>query len=235
MTGRVIAPEMLAGHIHVVTSSHNHTDHLDAETLKPLLESSTPAALIIPEANRRFVCQRLGIEETRPIGLDDGTRASAEGFEFHGIAAAHDTIDLDVNGNCHYLGYIIRTGGWTLYHSGDTLPYPGLVEKLRAVPIDVAFFPINGRKPDRRVAGNLDGREAAQLARDIGARCVVPCHYEMFEFNTAPPDEFIAECARLAQPHRVMHAGEGWSPPPLRSWAATASGKVLMSNSVSFA
>ena len=74
--------------------------------------------------------------------------------------------------------------------------------------IDVAFLPINGNEPARRVAGNLDGREAAQLAHDIGARWVVPCHYEMFEFNTAPPDEFVAECGRLGQPHRVLRAGE---------------------------
>ena len=36
MTERVIAPERL-DFIDVVTSSHNHTDHLDKETLVPLL------------------------------------------------------------------------------------------------------------------------------------------------------------------------------------------------------
>src|SRR5215213_3904642 len=35
MTGRVVAPERL-DFIDVVTSSHNHTDHLDAETLNSL-------------------------------------------------------------------------------------------------------------------------------------------------------------------------------------------------------
>src|SRR5260221_482761 len=36
MTEPVVAPERL-DFIEVATSSHNHTDHLDAETLKPLL------------------------------------------------------------------------------------------------------------------------------------------------------------------------------------------------------
>src|SRR5439155_27352300 len=36
MTERVVAPERL-NFINVVTSSHNHTDHLDPETLGPLL------------------------------------------------------------------------------------------------------------------------------------------------------------------------------------------------------
>ena len=87
------------------------------------------------------------------------------------------------------------------------------MEKVRAFgPIDVAFLPINGDRPERRVDGNLDGREAAQLAHDIGARWAVPGHYEMFEFNTEDPRElFIPECERLGQPHRVLRAGEGWS------------------------
>ena len=212
MTERVIAPESLTG-ISVVTSSHNHTDHLDAETLVPLMRANPKMRLVIPEANRAFVANRLGISISEPVGLDDGASATVGGFQFHGIAAAHNTIDRDADGLCVFLGYIVRIGRWTLYHSGDTLLYPGLAEKLRPFAIDLAFLPINGNRPERHVAGNLDGREAAQLAHEIGARWVVPCHYEMFEFNTASPEEFVAECERLGQPHRVLLAGEGWSVP----------------------
>ena len=211
MTGRVIAPEKLTG-ISVVTSSHNHTDHLDADTLIPLRKANPQMRLVIPEANRAFVAERLGISVSEPVGLDDGASVEVDGWRFTGIAAAHNTLDRDAAGHHKYVGCIVRRGAWTLYHSGDTLLYSGLAEKLRAFRIDVAFLPINGNQPERRVAGNLDGREAAQLAHDIGARCVVPCHYEMFEFNTASPEEFIAECKRLSQPHRVLQAGEGWSP-----------------------
>jgi L-ascorbate metabolism protein UlaG (beta-lactamase superfamily) len=74
--------------------------------------------------------------------------------------------------------------------------------------IDVALLPINGRAPERRVAGNLTGEEAAALAHEIGARTAVPMHFEMFEFNTEPPDAFAAACERLGQPYRVLRAGE---------------------------
>jgi L-ascorbate metabolism protein UlaG (beta-lactamase superfamily) len=77
--------------------------------------------------------------------------------------------------------------------------------------VDVALLPINGHAPERRVAGNLDGRDAAFLANDIGAKVVIPCHYEMFEFNTASPQEFMTECERLGQPYKVLRAGERWS------------------------
>jgi L-ascorbate metabolism protein UlaG (beta-lactamase superfamily) len=86
-----------------------------------------------------------------------------------------------------------------------------MAEALRQCEIDVALLPINGAAPERRVAGNLDGAEAATLAHNIGARIVIPCHFEMFEFNTASPDEFVATCRRLGQRQHVMRAGERWS------------------------
>jgi len=209
MTELVIQPRKLTG-IDIVTSSHNHTDHLDAETLKPLLAVNPNIEFIIPEANRSFVAQRLGIAERGPIGLDDGTAAAVAGLEFHGIAAAHNEIDRDGSGRCLYLGYVIKRGRWTIYHSGDTLLYPGLAEKVRAfAPIDLALLPINGNRPERRVAGNLNGRDAAELAQAMGAGLVVPCHYDTFEFNTADPrDLFIPSCEAIGQPYRVLHAGE---------------------------
>ena len=70
--------------------------------------------------------------------------------------------------------------------------------------------------PERYVAGNLNGPEAASLAKDIGARMVIPCHYEMFEFNTAPPDEFIESAQGLGQPHRVLRSGGQWSSAELK-------------------
>jgi L-ascorbate metabolism protein UlaG (beta-lactamase superfamily) len=204
MTGLAIAPDRL-DFIDVATSSHNHTDHLDAETLGPLLRANPGMKLIIPEANRKFVAERLAIDPTLPIGIDDGGEAEVAGFHFIGVPSAHEEVSNQ------YMGYVIRFGRWTIYHPGDTVLYPGMVGRLKGFAIDVAILPINGRAPERRVAGNLDGREAAGLAREIGAGLVIPCHYEMFEFNTASPDEFVAEARRLQQPHRVLRCGERWS------------------------
>lgn len=210
MTERVIAPERL-DFIDVVTSSHNHTDHLDAETLLPLLRANPNLQMVIPEANRKFVAERLCMDATRPIGVNDGTSVNESGFQITGVASAHEQLERDEHGQQKYLGYIIRFGSWTLYHSGDTVLYDGMVERLKPHDIDLALLPINGRAPERRVAGNLDGQEAATLAKQIGAKLVIPCHYEMFEFNTASPDELIATAQQLKQPYRLLKCGERWS------------------------
>jgi len=207
MTERVVAPEKL-DFIDVVTSSHNHTDHLDAETLLPLRAANPTLRMIIPEANRAFVAERLGTDPAWPVGLNDGESADCAGFAFAAVPSAHETVERDEYGRCRFLGYVVRTGRWSIYHSGDTMLYEGMAERLRPFAVDLALLPINGARAERRVAGNLDGREAARLAHDAGAKLVVPCHYEMFEFNTAAPDEFIAEAERLRQPCRVLRAGE---------------------------
>jgi len=210
MTERVVAPEKLA-FIDVVTSSHNHTDHLDGETLRPLIHANPDIRLMIPEANREFVAQRLQVNPRMPLGIDDGTSASAAGFRLTGVASAHEELERDPQGRCKFLGYIVELGPWKIYHSGDTVWYEGMTGRLRPWAPDVALLPINGRSPERRVPGNLNGREAANLAKDIRARLVIPCHYEMFEFNTASPDEFVAEAQRLGQPCRVLKCGEGFT------------------------
>jgi len=208
MTERVIAPWRLTG-IDIIASSHNHTDHFDPETLLPLLAANPRARLLIPRANRAVALERLGRVEPVLVEVDAGQAVKVAGVEFHGIPAAHNTVERDERGQCRFLGYVARLDGLTVYHSGDTLMHEGLVSALAPFRPDVALVPINGNRPERRVAGNLDGREAATLAHEIGAGIAVPHHFDMFEFNTASPREFAARCRQLGQKHRRLRNGEG--------------------------
>ena len=155
--------------VNVVTSSHNHTNHLDETTLGPLLAANPGLQLVIPEANRAFVAARLAREPDLPVGLDDGVSAQVGTFRFNGIAAAHEELEPDALRRYTHLGYVARFGPWTVYHSGDTVCYSGLVERLTPSNVDVAILPINGSRPERKVAGNLSGSEAAALAKAINA------------------------------------------------------------------
>jgi L-ascorbate metabolism protein UlaG (beta-lactamase superfamily) len=210
MTERVIEPHCL-DFVDVVTSSHQHTDHLDAETLCPLMEVNPQLAVVVPAAQREFAAQRLSVAPERLTALDDGQTADIAGFVIRAVPSAHEALERDSAGRCVYLGYVVEFGGHAVYHSGDTIRYEGMAERLRRWRIDVALLPINGRSPERRVAGNLWGREAAQLAHDIGAAVAIPCHYEMFDFNTASPEEFAAAAREIGQPVRILRAGERYS------------------------
>ncbi|MBC3786182.1 MBL fold metallo-hydrolase [Spirosoma utsteinense] len=204
----VIDPSQL-DMIDVVTSSHNHTDHLDADTLLPLIAANPAVQFVIPEANRAFVSDRLHTDPAWPLGLTDGGTVTVGDIVIHGVPAAHNERERDEWGFDKFMGFVFELGPYTVYHSGDTLWYDGMVDVLRPFPVDVAFLPINGNKPERRVAGNLDPDEAARLGRDIGAKLVIPHHYDLFAFNTADPADFVRACERYGTPYRVMQLGEG--------------------------
>jgi L-ascorbate metabolism protein UlaG (beta-lactamase superfamily) len=210
MSELVVKPELLKN-ISVVTSSHNHTDHLDAETLIPVLKNNPGIKFIIPEANREFVSERVKCDNDIPIGLNDKQSITIDEFTFHGIPARHNEIERDENGNCKYMGYVIGFGKYKIYHSGDTIWFDGMVETLKPFAVDVATLPINGNKPERKVAGNLDCKEAAELGKAINAGCVIPCHYDMFTFNTADVTDFIKEAEKIDQAYIVLKGGGHFS------------------------
>ncbi len=210
MSELVIKPGLLRN-ITVVSSSHNHTDHLDAETLIPVLNNNPGIRMVIPEANRGFVSERVKCEKDFPLGLNDGKQVTVEGFTFHGLPARHNEIERDEFGNCKYMGYVIEFGRHTIYHSGDTLWFDGMCDLLKPFEVDVALLPINGNKHERKVAGNLDCKEAALLGKEIGAKYVIPCHYDLFTFNTADVNEFINEAEKIAQPYKILKGGERYT------------------------
>ena len=208
MTERVIAPQRL-DFVDVVTSSHNHTDHLDGETLIPLLKANPDLTVLVSRANVDFAANRLQVppERLASMRIHKGPITIAN-FSFQAIPSAHEALEQDENGDHKYIGLIIQIGERIIYHSGDAVPYDGLVKTLKGWKIDIAILPINGRDPARGVAGNFTGQEAAELGKAIGAGLVIPCHYEMFEFNSASPQEFVNSADGINQPYHILKCGE---------------------------
>jgi L-ascorbate metabolism protein UlaG (beta-lactamase superfamily) len=211
----VISPERLTG-ISFITSSHNHTDHLDGETIAKLIEANPGVKGIVPRANYTFALDRLvSAGVTNPVGIlvaipvdETLTLSDIHGCTITAVPAAHEALETDENGDYRYHGYCITVGGVTIYHSGDCIPYDGLVATVLPYKPDVALLPINGRDPSRGVSGNFSGPEAAALAHSLNVKCVIPNHYDLFAFNTADPQAFVDACEAISQPYRVLRLGE---------------------------
>lgn len=214
MTERVVDPARLE-FVDVVTSTHNHTDHLDAHTLGPLTEASPNVEILVPAANRSFAADRMEVDPGRLRTIDAGETIELEGFRLSAVPAAHEELETDVEGRFTHLGYVAEfgeEGSRAVYFSGDTVWYDGLEDRVRPFDPEVAILPVNGRDPSRGVPGNLTGPEAARLGRAIGADWVIPCHFEMFEFNTVSPEVFREAAEDIGQPYAVLRAGERWRP-----------------------
>ncbi len=78
-------------------------------------------------------------------------------------------------------GLVITLGDTVVYHLGDTCVFSDMALVGKHNPIDIALMCIGGHYTMDRV----DAVDAAEL---IGAKTVIPCHY-----NTFPPIETDAE------------------------------------------
>ncbi|MCS7463026.1 MBL fold metallo-hydrolase [Paenibacillus doosanensis] len=205
-----VTPEQLP-ELEAVLCTHQHDDHMDASTLAKLYPRQT-TQFIIPRAHAGLMAS-WGLGPERIIGMNHMESATVNGVELRAIAAMHDRFEQDDQGNHRYLGYVIRCGGLTIYHSGDTIGFPELAEWLKDERIDIALIPINGRDYARTaqgIVGNCNYREAADLAAAIGADMVIPMHFGMFAHNDENPAYFVdyLYTRYRAQKFHMMTAGE---------------------------
>ena len=197
--------------VNLILCSHKHSDHLDPGTLPDLLAASPTATLVVPEALTAHA-RSLGLPPDRVEGIEASETFSRPGVSVRALPSAHEGLDTDDRGRHLYLGFVVEMGGLRFYHSGDGLAYDGLADSIGPQPLDVMFLPINGRDPARGVPGNMSAAEAVDLASQVRPRFVVPHHYDMFMFNTAPAADFEMESRRLAPgvSARVLRVGERW-------------------------
>ncbi len=195
-----------ATNAHWVFCTHEHADHTDPKTLGPLARVAPLARFIGPAASRAIL-RPLGIGDDRIIVPPIDTPQTLGPLGFTAIPSAHYGLDQDARGGFRWLGYILQLNGVTLYHAGDTILYDGLVERLRGHSIHIACLPVNGRdgwRERRGMIGNLDGREAAELAVAVNADVLIPMHNDMFAANHVSP-AILADFLDRTYPRQKYH------------------------------
>jgi len=197
-------------HAEWVLASHKHSDHLDPGTLPDLFAASPRARLVLPAALVDHAVS-LGLDRARLIPTRGDETVHAGPLTIHSVPSAHPTFEHDLATGYPFLGYVIEVDGLTFYHSGDTLVYDGLAERLRRFELDIAFLPINGtseRLARLKVPPNMSAEEAVGLARAMAPRLVIPHHYEMFTFNTVDVGEFTRRADAAGLAYAVVRCGE---------------------------
>lgn len=204
-----VAPDALQG-IDWLLCTHAHTDHMDPGTIPALLAANPDARVLAPRACRDQALAR-GVPEDRLVLIDVGETVDLGGVQVTATPAAHEDIRITPEGHL-FLGYVLRGGGVTLWHSGDTIPFPGLAETLAPHRVDLALLPVNGRDAERAangVPGNLTLDEAVTLTEAIGARGMLGHHFGLFAFNTLDPEVGRARLAELRPAAEVALVAPG--------------------------
>jgi len=189
----VLPPEALAV-CKAVLISHFHDDHLDLSTLEPLAEQAPHIPVWIPAPDGRLLQA-----ENRRIGgqvrlAKTGRLIEAGAFQILPVAAAHSEYERDDEGNDRYLGYYLRCGALSLWHSGDTLATEALQSQMQQLRPLISVLPINGgdaARSRRGIMPNMSFRDAADLHHAIGGDLLLPCHYDLFSCNSDNPAWFV--------------------------------------------
>lgn len=193
-----------------VFASHKHSDHLDPATMPALFAASPDAHLILPAPLTDYAVS-LGLDRDRLLPTSGDETFRADNLTIRSIPAAHPTFETTAEGTYPFVGYLIEVDGVRLYHSGDTLVYDGLAERIRAFAPDILFLPVNGtdaRRDALHVPPNMNASEAVALAQAVGTGTVIPHHYDMFTFNTADVHDFERLATDAHVPFVVLQAGE---------------------------
>ncbi len=205
-------PEDAVG-VDLVACSHEHYDHLDLASLPTIARASPKARFVVPRPLVDAVAAA-GVPRQRIVGAQPDERVRLDGVTLHPLPARHGVGMADAysfgrelsGGLYRFLGYVVDDGVARIYHAGDTIAYDGQAERLRSLDVDVALLPINGRDHFREAAGivgNLDHREAAQLAAAAGVDMLVPMHYDTFATNRGYPSHLVDFVGREALPLTV--------------------------------
>lgn len=187
--------------------THDHIDHMAKETLCEVAKIDPETKFIVPAGCVNQLVE-WGIAADRVMGIADGESMKLEigRLSVKGISAAHPIHQLDENGKDHNLVYCFELEDKKLVHLGDTYMTERLEKDLRSLGhIDVLFPPINGRDEEREskgIIGNLDYKEAAQLADKLRVDLAIPTHFDMVTGNTANPFDFAEELWKLNQENK---------------------------------
>ncbi len=200
--------------VQAVLISHMHFDHFDRPTLRSLSPNSAlfypaggePYAGSLPQGRR----EALAPWQTVQVGKLTITAVPVQHFG--------GRYGIDSLWNHAYTGYVIEYDGLTVFFAGDTGNAPALFREVgeRFPRIDLALIPIAPYIGETGNRVHANPAEALEIFAAVGARYMIPIHYEGYYgfwagYDT-PRQDLEAAVAKTGLGERVfaLRPGERW-------------------------
>jgi len=160
----------------IVFLTHSHDAHCSKADVEKI---STPQTIVVgpKDCVSRFRLNQLPMlpgETKRILGLEATAIASYN--------AKEDTVHPSRH---NWLGFVLKTAGGNIYHTGDATWVP----EMETVRADVLLFPVEGRD----AFGADDERRCLETVKP---KAVVPMHFDP-PGDAARLERLSRECARL--------------------------------------
>jgi L-ascorbate metabolism protein UlaG (beta-lactamase superfamily) len=163
----------------LIISTHPHFDHFDPGAINRLLKSET-------EVVTKKGCPVEKLERANAQEIEVGEKLVVQGIGIEAVQAYNEHRFRSPGQPFHPqglgMGVILEVEGKKLYYAGDT-DFIAEMKDLKGEGIDVAFLPIGGTY-------TMDVPEAAEAARAIQPKLVIPTHYNLIPETMADPEKF---------------------------------------------
>jgi L-ascorbate metabolism protein UlaG (beta-lactamase superfamily) len=140
----------------IVLVTHSHFDHMSATDIAKVATDDT--VIVCAECAQDSVPG-----EVRVLAAGERTQVGDVTIE---AVPAYNTDKPNHPRSAGFVGYVLQLGDRRIYHAGDT----DLIPEMAEIRCDVALLPVGGTY-------TMDADQAAQAARRIEPKVVVPMHW----------------------------------------------------------
>jgi N-acyl-phosphatidylethanolamine-hydrolysing phospholipase D len=200
--------------IDAVVISHDHYDHLDADTVLRLAREHRPR-FFVPLGIKAWLGD-LGIRDV--VEMDWWDAATFRGLRFVCTPAQHSSGRGLRDQNLRlWSSWAIDGQARRVFFAGDTGYFDGFREiGRREGPFDLALIPIGGYSAyASKHPNHVNPEEALQVFEDVRGRLLVPMHWGTYELNREPfrepPDRLLREAVRVGVEESVALLSPGQS------------------------
>ncbi len=167
--------------------THGHADHI-GDTVSIAKRTGAHVVAIVEIANELAAAGLADVHDPNLGGTVEFDWGSVRLVPaWHTSTTPNGTVNTPA-------GLLVSFAGKTIYHLGDTALFSDLALPGRRDAIDVALMCIGGHY-------TMDRHDAVEAARLVGARQIVPCHYDTF-----PP--IVTDAAAFKADVEAAGAGE---------------------------
>jgi len=201
--------------IDAVLLSHAHMDHLNRPSLRRIVRrtralTGTAPIAVVPWGVENLV-QDLGF--SRIVSLEWWQFTKVGKVEITLTPSKHWGARLFNDTYRGFGGYVLRSDGHSIYHSGDTAYFNGFAEIGRRLAPEVALLPIGAYSPDNFRSVHTSPEDALRGFVDLGAKFMVPMHFGTFRLSAEPVSEplprLLSAARKTGVEERICALAEG--------------------------
>jgi L-ascorbate metabolism protein UlaG (beta-lactamase superfamily) len=212
--------------IDAVLLSHAHMDHLNLPSLRRIIRHTHrltgKAPLAIVPWNVMDLVEDLGFSSVSSLAWWQSIQLG--NVEITLTPAKHWGARKMTDTHRGFGGYVIRSGGKSVYHSGDTGYFDGFHEIRARLAPQIALLPIGAYSPDSFRSVHTSPEDALQIFTDLRADTMIPMHYGTFCLSAEPMDEplprLLAAADKAGIASRILPIAEGAT--KIFAWKDTA-------------